>query len=68
MIGIELVEIADRQGNRAMGVLVAETPENFKLAYKSKVDDYPRPNWFRVETRQWSARFKAYQTLPQNQL
>jgi len=68
MIGIELVEIADRQGNRAMGVLVAETPENFKLAYKNKVDDYPRPNWFRVEARQWSARFKAYQTLPQNQL
>lgn len=61
--GIETIEISDRRGNRAMGVLIAETPENFKIAYKGKVDDYPRPEWFRVEAKQYSARYKAYQVL-----
>lgn len=57
MNGIECVEIAHRDGTRAMGVLIAETPDNFKIAYKGVVTDYPRPTWFRIEPRQYSSAF-----------
>lgn len=59
----ETIEISDKSGVRAMGLVVEETPSNFKLAYKGVTTDYPRPLWFKVQPTQFSARYKAYRVL-----
>lgn len=59
----ETIEISNRAGNRAMGLVVEETQSTFKLSYKGQTTDYPRPLWFKVQPNQFSARYKAYRIL-----
>ena len=59
----ETVELSNKNGIRAMGLVVEETPSNFKLSYKGVTTDYPRPLWFKVQPTQFSARYKAYRLL-----
>ena len=59
----ETIEISDKNGARAMGLVVEETASNFKLSYKGTTTDYPRPLWFKIQPNQFSARFKAYRIM-----
>jgi hypothetical protein len=54
------VEIADKSGNRKMGLLVENTSSSLKISYNGQVSTYEKPNWFIVPDKQHSNKFRAY--------
>ena len=54
------VEIADKAGNRNMGILVEETSSFLKLSHNGKVTNYAKPTWFILPEKQHSNKFRSY--------